>query len=178
MGLTLVTLSVVESSLSPNLELPGMRSPALARSPRRAGGTYDPFFPGPAAPVEAGAGSSPMPAATSAVVLSPIGAMVSLYGHRAVKCSPEQIRHLTFLSLSCAFIDCAFGSFFSSLASLRQFTDGTKMIFSPTLVVSDTGPGESLADKPNFFHFLRSATRGFTTSRRTVFLMRLVVFTF
>lgn len=86
-----------------------------------------------------------MPAATSAEALSPTGAIVSLYGHRAVKCSPLQIRHLTFLSLSLSFIDWALGSWLSSLASLRQLTLGRKMMFSPTDVVSAAGPTGSFS---------------------------------
>ena len=71
--LTLVTRSVAKSSLSPNLD-PILSPPAPPF--RRAGGTYDPFL-APAA-AAAGEGSSPIPAATSAAPLSPMGAMVSL----------------------------------------------------------------------------------------------------
>lgn len=164
--LTLVTRRVARSSLSPNLD-PPRRSPAEARAPsRRAGGTYEPFLPAPAPPAPApGApapSSSPKPAATSAAPLAPTGAMVSLYGHLAVKCSPLQIRHLTFLSLSLS-LSWSFSSP-SSLASLRQFTLGRKMMFSPTDVVSGAGPAPSLALSPNLPHVLRSATRGFTVS--------------
>lgn len=70
--LTLVTRSVAKSSLSPNLD--PILSPALPL-PRRAGGTYEPFLAPAAAAAE---GSSPIPAATSAAPLSPMGAMVSL----------------------------------------------------------------------------------------------------
>lgn len=72
-ALTLVTRSVAKSSLSPNLD-PILSPPAPPL--RRAGGTYDPFL-APAA-AAAGEGSSPIPAATSAAPLSPMGAMVSL----------------------------------------------------------------------------------------------------
>lgn len=51
------------------------------------------------------------------------------------------------------------------------------MMFSPTDVVSDTGPRGSLAERPNLGHFLRSATRGFTTSRCVMRRMRRVVLT-
>lgn len=105
-----------------------------------------------------------MPEAPSPAPFSPMGAMVSLYGQRAVKCSPLQIRHLTFLSFNFSFIDCALGSWLSSLASLRQFTLGRKMMFSPTDVVSAAGPAPSLALWPNLPHVLRSATRGLTVS--------------
>ena len=71
-ALTLVTRSVAKSSLSPNLD--PILSPADPPL-RRAGGTYDPFLAPAAA---AGEGSSPIPAATSAAPLSPMGAMVSL----------------------------------------------------------------------------------------------------
>ena len=71
-ALTLVTRSVAKSSLSPNLD-PILSPPAPPF--RRAGGTYDPFLAPAAA---AGEGSSPIPAATSAAPLSPMGAMVSL----------------------------------------------------------------------------------------------------
>jgi hypothetical protein len=73
---TFVTRKVARSSRSPNLD--PIRSPAAPPGPpRRAGGTYEPFLtPGPAAP--AAEGSSPMPAATSAAPVSPIGAIVSL----------------------------------------------------------------------------------------------------
>jgi hypothetical protein len=71
-ALTLVTRSVAKSSLSPNLD--PILSPADPL-PRRAGGTYEPFLAPAAA---AGEGSSPIPAATSAAPLSPMGAMVSL----------------------------------------------------------------------------------------------------
>ena len=73
--LTLVTRRVAKSSLSPNL--PPIRSPA-GRSPRRAGGTYEPFLPAGPAPAPAGPASSGIPAATSAAPLAPTGAMVSL----------------------------------------------------------------------------------------------------
>lgn len=73
-ALTLVTRSVAKSSLSPNLD--PILSPAPL-SPRRAGGTYEPFL-APAAPAPAAEGSSPIPAATSAAPVSPMGAMVSL----------------------------------------------------------------------------------------------------
>lgn len=173
---TFVTRSVARSSRSPNL-LP-ILSPAPA-PPRSAGGTYDPFLTPAAAPAApAGAGSSPMPAATSAAPLSPTGAMVSLYGHLAVKCSPLQIRHLTFLSRSWSFMAWALGSVFSSLASLRQLVLGRKMMFSPTDVVSGTGPAPSLALSPNLAHVLRSATRGFTRSVCVVYRTRRVVLTF
>lgn len=159
--LTLVTRSVARSSRSPYF--PPIRSPAEAPAapPRIAGGTYDPFFPAPAVPTLA---SSGIPAATSAAPLSPMGAIVSLYGHLAVKCSPLQIRHLTFLSFSLSFICCAFGSWASSLASLRQLTLGRKMMFSPTVVVSWAGPAPSFALWPNLLQVLRSATRGLTVS--------------
>ena len=166
--LTFVTRSVAKSSRS--LYLPPMRSPPPAAPARIAGGTYDPFFPEPAAPTEAppaADGSSPIPAATSVAPASPMGAIVSLYGQRAVKCWPLQIRHLTCLSRSLSFIACALGSLASSLASLRQLIDGRKMMFSPTVVVSAAGPDGSLAESPNLAHVLRSATRGLTTSRRT-----------
>lgn len=103
-----------------------------------------------------------MPAATSAAPFAPTGAIVSLYGHLAVKCSPEQIRHLTFLSFSLSF-NCSL-SVTSSLASLRQLMLGLKMMFSPTEVVSLAGPLPSLAESPNLAHVLRSATRGLTVS--------------
>ena len=105
-----------------------------------------------------------MPAATSAAPFSPIGAMVSLYGHLAVKCSPLQIRHLTFLSLSLSFIDWASGSWLSSWASLRQLMLGRNMMFSAIDVVSAAGPAPSLELVPNLVQLLRSATRGFTVS--------------
>lgn len=168
-----MTRSVAKSSRSPNL-LP-ILSPAPPPA-RSAGGTYDPFFM-PAA-CAAVAGSSPIPAATSADGVSPTGAMVSLYGHRAVKCSPLQMRHLTFLSRSWSFMACALGSVFSSLASLRQLVLGRKMMFSPTDVVSATGVRGSFALSPNFAHVLRSATRGFTRSVCVVYRTRRVVFTF
>lgn len=160
--LTLVTRNVAKSSLSPNL-LPPILSPA-GLSPRSAGGTYDPLTPAlPAAPAAApAAGSSARPAAGSAAPFAPTGAIVSLYGQRAVKCSPEQIRHLTFLSLSLSLSWSA--SLASSLASLRQLMLGRKMMFSPTDVVSVAGPLPSLAESPNLAHVLRSATRGFTVS--------------
>ena len=102
--------------------------------------------------------------------------MVSLKGHLAVKCSPLQIRHLTFLSLSLSFIDPA--SVFSSFASFLQFVLGLKMMFSPTDVVSLAGPAPSFCERPNFDQAFRSATLGFTTSLCTVNLMRRVVLTF
>lgn len=71
-ALTLVTRSVARSSLSPNLD--PILSPAVPL-PRRAGGTYEPFLRPALAAAE---GSSPIPAATSAALVSPIGAMVSL----------------------------------------------------------------------------------------------------
>jgi hypothetical protein len=71
-ALTLVTRSVARSSRSPNLD--PILSPAVPL-PRRAGGTYEPFLRPVLAAVE---GSSPIPAATSAAPVSPIGAMVSL----------------------------------------------------------------------------------------------------
>lgn len=93
-----------------------------------------------------------------------------------MKCSPLQIRHLTFLSLSLSFmLPC---STFSSLASFRQFALGRKMIFSPTDVVVVTGPGASLADSPNLAHDLRSATRGSTISLCVVSRIRRVVLIF
>lgn len=119
-----------------------------------------------------------MPAATSAAPLSPMGAMVSLYGHLAVKCSPLQIRHLTFLSLSLSFMAWALGSAVSSLASLRQLMLGRKMMFSPTDVVSGAGPGGSFALRPNLDQVFRSATRGFTVSVWVMNRMRRVVLTF
>jgi hypothetical protein len=61
--------------------------------------------------------------------------MVSLKGHLAVKCSPLQIRHLTFLSFNLSFMLPA--SVFSSFASLRQFVLGLNMMFSPMEVVSN-----------------------------------------
>lgn len=159
--LTLVTRNVAKSSLSPYFD--PATAPAAAAPPRRAGGTYDPFFaPGPPAP--AGAGSSPIPAATSAAPFSPMGAMVSLYGHLAVKCSPLQIRHLTCLSFSLSFMAFALASLLSSLASLRQLTLGRKIMFSPTEVVSAAGPAPSLPLRPNLVQVLRSATRGLTFS--------------
>lgn len=87
-----------------------------------------------------------------------------MYGHLAVKCSPLQIRHLTFLSFSLSFIACALGSALSSLASLRQLTLGRKIMFSAMEVVSAAGPAPSLALAPNLAQLLRSATRGLTFS--------------
>jgi hypothetical protein len=69
-------------------------------------------------------------------------------------------------------------SVFSSFASLRQFVLGLNRIFSPTEVVSLAGPGASLAERPNFDHDLRSATRGLTVSLIVVKRIRRVVFTF
>jgi hypothetical protein len=69
-------------------------------------------------------------------------------------------------------------SVFSSFASFRQLMLGLKIMFSPTEVVSMAGPALSFADRPNFDHDLRSATRGFTTSFTTVVRIRLVVLTF
>lgn len=70
--LTLVTRSVAKSSLSPNFD--PMRSPAPL-APRRAGGTYEPFFPAPAAPTEAATSST---GGASPPLVSPTGAIVSL----------------------------------------------------------------------------------------------------
>lgn len=81
-----------------------------------------------------------------------------------MKCSPLQIRHLTFLSLSLSFMAWALASLLSSLASLRQLTLGRKMMFSPTDVVSEAGPLPSFALAPNFDHVFLSATRGLTFS--------------
>ena len=69
-------------------------------------------------------------------------------------------------------------SVFSSFASLRQFVLGLKIMFSPTLVVSDAGPAPSFAERPNFAHCFRSATRGLTTSLWVVNRIRRVVLTF
>ncbi len=52
------------------------------------------------------------------------------------------------------------------------------MMFSPTEVVSNAGPALSFAERPNFDHDLRSATRGLTVSLWTVVRMRRVVLTF
>lgn len=181
--LTFVTRSVAKSSRSPYFE-PPIFSPAPL-SPRKAGGTYEPFL---AAAPEANPPVSPlilpMPSSECSAPeprpapVSPMGAIVSLYGHLAVKCSPLQIRHLTFLSLSLSFMATAFGSADSSLASLRHVAEGRKIMFSPTEVVSVAGPAPSEADAPNLVHDLRSATRGFTTSRTLVSRIRRVVFTF
>lgn len=70
---TLVTRSVAKSSLSPNFD-PPMRSPAPPPW-RRAGGTYEPFFPAPAAPAAAATSSA---GGASAPLVSPTGAIVSL----------------------------------------------------------------------------------------------------
>lgn len=107
-----------------------------------------------------------------------MGAMVSLYGHLAVKCSPWQIRHLTFLSFSLSFMAWALGSLSSFLASFFQLMLGRKMMFSPTEVVSGAGPWASLALEPNLAHPLRSATRGLTTSLCVMRRIRRVVLTF
>jgi hypothetical protein len=72
----------------------------------------------------------------------------------------------------------ALGSLLSSFASLRQLTEGRKMMFSPTLVVSVTGPAGSFALAPNLAQALRSATRGLTTSRCVMKRIRRVVLTF
>jgi hypothetical protein len=120
-----------------------------------------------------------MPAATSpATAPSPIGAIVSLNGQRAVKWPWSQIRHLTCLSRSWSFIASAVGSFFSSLASRRQLRLGRKMMFSATVVVSLTGPVGSFALSPNLAHVLRSATRGLTVAVCLVSRIRRVTLTF
>lgn len=94
-----------------------------------------------------------------------------------MKCSPEQIRHLTLDPLSLSFMLWALGSFSSFWASCFQLAEGRKMMFSPTEVVSPAGPAGSLADRPNLGHCLRWATRGLTTSRWVMRRMRRVVLT-
>ena len=128
-----------------------------------------PSFCGPSSSAPA---SPPAPAPVS----SPIGAIVSLNGHRAVKCSPSQILHFTFLSFSWAFTLSFSG--FSSLPSFFHVTLGRNMMFSPTLVVSKLGPTAFPFSCPNFAQARRSATRGLTVSLTTVVRIRLVVFTF
>lgn len=167
-----MTRKVARSSLS---NFPPILSPAAAAPPPflRCGGTYE-LFPAPRPPGPSGV-SAPA-AAASPAPSSPTGAMVSLKGHLAVKCSPLQIRHLTFLSFSLSFMEPA--SVASSLASFLQLELGLKMMFSPTEVVSGAGPALSFSDFPNLAQDLRSATRGFTTSFTSVVRMRRVVLTF
>ena len=169
-SLTFVTLSVARSSLS---YLPPILSPPAAAAPfRRCGGTYElPLVPSP----PAGVSSSPRSAGVDPG--SPSGAMVSLNGHLVVKWSPLQIRHLmlTFFNASFWLFDPSFS--FSVAPDLKPDC-GRNTMFSPTLVVSVWGPAGRPASAPNLAHCRRSATRGLTFSRTTVFLMRRVCLTF
>ena len=168
---TFVTLSVASSSLS---YFPPILSPAVAFAPfLKCGGTYPPD-PAPRPPVLSTSPASPAPSSPAAPP-SPMGAIVSLNGHRAVKCSPSQILHLTFM-----FFNFSFGSSFlfcSSLSSFFQVMLGLNMMFSPTEVVSKDGPGGWPFSLPNLDHARRSATRGLTFSLTMVVRMRRVVFT-
>lgn len=169
--LTFVTLSVARSSLS---YFPPIFSPSPP--PLFPGAMYlPPTPPGPLpapVPTTSAIGSATDPSAGG----SPSGAIVPLKGHRAVKCSPLQIRHLTVVFFSSIFfLSCSLSAppwaLASSRSTLLKPCRGYSWMSSPTEVVSLCGPAGSLAAAPNLAQPRRSAMRGFTRWETRVFLM-------